>query len=76
VANKVINIKQCTIVCHVDKLKISHVDKEVVEGIIEILNKKFGKESLLTTARGKILEYQGMTLDYTKKVQVKISMHK
>jgi len=61
VANKVINIKQCTILCHVDKLKISHMDKEVVEGIIE---------------RGKILEYQGMTLDYTKKVQVKISMHK
>jgi len=52
------------------------MDKEVVEGIIESLNKKFGKESLLTTARGKILEYQGMKLDYTKKVQVKISMHK
>ena len=60
-ASKVINIKHCTIVCHVNKLRISHMDKEVVEGIIE---------------RGKILEYQGMTLDYTKKVQVKISMHK
>jgi len=33
VANKVINGKQCTIIWHVDDLKISHLDKKVVEDI-------------------------------------------
>jgi len=51
-AIKVINDKLCTIVWHVDGLKISHI--EVVEGIIKILNEKFGRESPLTTTRGKV----------------------
>jgi hypothetical protein len=75
VANKHIDGKQCTIVWHVDDLKISHVSKDVVEGIIARLNKKFGKESPLTTSRGKILEYLGLTLDYTEKGKVRISMY-
>ncbi len=35
-ANKIINGKQCTILWHVDNLKISHVDAEVVSGIIKL----------------------------------------
>jgi len=46
VTNKIRNGKQCTIVWHMDDLKISHVDKDVIEGIIIKLNKKLGKESL------------------------------
>jgi len=75
VANKTINGKQCTIIWHVDDLKISHVDKKVIEDIIKQLNEKFGKESPLTTAQGKLLEYLGMTLDYMTKGKVKISMY-
>jgi len=75
VANKIINGKQCTIIWHVDDLKISHIDKNVVEDIIRLLNEKFGRESLLTSTRGKVLEYLGMTLDYTTKGKVKISMY-
>ena len=75
VANKTINGRQCTIIWHLDDLKISHVDKEVVEDIIKMLNKKFGKESPLTTTRGRVLEYLGMTLDYSTKGKVKISMY-
>ena len=74
-ANKTINERQCTIVWHVDDLKISHVNKKVVEDIIKMLNKKFGKESPLTTTRGRVLEYLGMTLDYSTKGKVKISMY-
>ena len=55
VANKTINGSQCTVVWNVDDLKISHIDKKVVEDIIGLLNEKFGKESLLTTTRGKVL---------------------
>jgi len=40
----------------VDDLRISHVYNYVVESIINNLNKSFGKESLLMTTRGKVLE--------------------
>ena len=66
-ANKTINGNQCTISWHLDDLKISHVDKNIVEEVIRLLNEKFGKESPLTTTRGKVLEYLGMTLDYMTK---------
>ena len=75
VVNKTINGRQCTIIWHVDYLKISHVDKEVIEDIINMLNEKFGKESQITTTRGRVLEYLGMTLDYSTKGKVKISMY-
>jgi len=66
-ANKDIAGKQCTILWHVDDLKISHVDKIVVEDILKKLNKKFGQESPLTTSRGKVLDYLGMKIDSQKK---------
>ena len=75
-ANKSINSKQCTIIWHVDDLKILHVKKNVIDDIIRLLSEKFGKESPLTSARGKVLEYLGITLDYMTKGKVKISMYK
>jgi len=39
----------------VDDLKISHVDTRVFDEILEVLNKKYGKEApLLTVTRGKM----------------------
>jgi hypothetical protein len=54
-ANKTTNGKQCTILCHVDDLKISHVHPKVVTGIIEkqLEDEAFGKEAPLTINRGK-----------------------
>ena len=75
VANKNIEGKQCTIIWHVDDLKISHVNKDVVENILKKLNDKFGQESPLTTCRGKVLEYLGMKIDYRQKGKVKFSMY-
>ena len=43
VANKMINGKHCTIVWHVDNLKISHIDSEVVDYILNNLDKRYGK---------------------------------
>ncbi len=46
VANKLINGKQCTILWHVDDLKISHhVDEEAVTGIINRITDEFGKDA-------------------------------
>jgi len=74
VANKMINGKQCTIVWHVDDLKISHVERGVVEQIIEDLNTEFGKHKPLTGKVGLVHEYLGMTLDYSSKGKLKIRM--
>ena len=67
VANKMIDGKQCTILWHVDDLKISHVNAKTTTEIIKLINEKFGKEAPLTITRGKVNDYLGMTLDYTKK---------
>ena len=74
VANKTIDGKQCTILWHVDDLKISHVDPNVQTTIIGLIDAEFGKESPITVTRGKVHDYLGMTLDYSEKGKVKIKM--
>jgi len=74
-SNKTIKRQQCTIISHVDDLKISHADSNVIQDILTMCNKKFGQESPLVTMRGKVLEQLGMNIYYTVKVEVKISMY-
>jgi len=50
VANCMIDGKQCTIAWYVDDNKISHVSEKVVSNIIEAIELKFGK---MTVVRGK-----------------------
>jgi hypothetical protein len=77
VANQIIHGSQCTIIWHVDDLKISHKDPNVVDDIIRKLSSIFGKEVPLTVNRGKVHEYLGMTLDYNipKKVQINMTQY-
>ena len=74
VANKMINGNQCTILWHVDDLKISHVDPVEVTKIINMMSSVFGKEAPLTVRRGKSHDYLGMNLDYTETGILKIEM--
>jgi hypothetical protein len=67
-------VKQCTVLWHVDDLKISHVDKAVVDEILRILDERYGKDAPLTTTRGRIHEYLGMTIDFSTKGKVMIRM--
>lgn len=81
VANKMVNGKQLTIVWHVDDLKISHVEADVVTTVISKLEKQYGKDSYgkecpLTVCRGKKHDYLGMTLDYTMAGKVAADMIK
>jgi hypothetical protein len=64
VVNNIIEGKQCTVLWHVDDLKISHVSEDVNTNIIKRINDEFGKESPITITRGKVHDYLGMTLDY------------
>lgn len=74
VANKDIDGSQCTILWHVDDLKISHVNSKVVDDIIAHLNEKYGKEAPLTVTRGKTHDYLGMTINFTMPGKVIIRM--
>ena len=66
IAKNIINGSQCTIVWHVDDLKLSHKYPEVIEKIIASLDKEYGKIGKMTVRRGKIHEYLGMTLDFSR----------
>lgn len=71
VANKEIQGTQCTMVWHVDDVKISHAKKEVVEEVIKQLEAKFGKMSVNISDSH---TYVGMDLLYTKDKCVLIGM--
>ena len=57
VANKMVNGKQCTVLWYVDDVKISHVDKKVVESIVAALEEEFGS---VNPTYGNDQEYLGM----------------
>ena len=76
VVNKVIHGKQCTIVWWVDDLKVSHKEKEVIDGIMVWLKDKYEDKEIgiMKPTRGKKHEFLGMLLDYGIKGEVKIDM--
>ena len=71
VANCDINGKQCTIAWYVDDMKISHVDPEVVTDIINKIESKFDK---MTVMRGKEHVFLGMKIRYTDEGTAVITM--
>ena len=75
VANKMMDEKQCTIAWHVDDLKISHVDPDVVTMIIDKLSEQYGGMMPITITRGKLHKYLGMTIDYRTSGKVKFNMY-
>ena len=54
--------------------KISHVDSEVVDEILNKLDERCGKEAPMVTTRGNIHDYLGMTLDCNINGKVQITM--
>ena len=65
VANNTINRSQCKIIFHVDDLKTSHVDSNVVDDIIELLDQEYVQdpETPLTIHRGKTHNYIVMIIN-------------
>jgi hypothetical protein len=64
--------KQCTILWHVNDLKMSHMDPEANAKIIGLIDEEFGREAPITVTRGKTHDCLGMTLDCTEKGEVKM----
>jgi hypothetical protein len=75
VANKLIDGKQCTVLWHVDDLKISHESPEVVTSVLKMLESEFGMDAPMTVTRGKTHNYLGMKISFEQKGAVKITMH-
>ena len=75
VANKMVQGSQLTITWHVDDLKISHIDKKVLEDLIIQLNGAFGNDGPLTVHRGKKHDYLGMWLNYSLDGKVQVQMY-
>ena len=62
VANRDVNGAQCTVVWHVDDLKVSHRDESVVTYFAsELAKRNRGKFKI---KRGKVFDYLGMDLDF------------
>ena len=74
VANKIIDGKQCTILWHVDDIKMSHVSQDVLESLMKRIEARFGKEAPLTVTRGPVHEYLGMTIDFSRPGTVQFHM--
>ena len=71
VANKVVNEKQCTILWYVDDVKVSHVDRSVVEDVIANLEQEFGS---VNPTYGNDQEYLGMKLKIDSDRKLHIDM--
>ena len=70
-ANKIIHGKQCTIVWHVDDLKISHVESSVVTEVLSQLESKYGEMSI---TRGKKHTYVGINFEFKANGTVDVEM--
>ena len=74
VANKMIDGSQCTVLWHVDDLKISHVNRKAVETVLGLLSDEFGNEGPLIVCHEKAHDYLGMRIDYSEPGKVKFTM--
>jgi hypothetical protein len=74
VANKTIDKKQHTVRFHVDDLMCSHMDPKVNDDFEVWLNKMYGSHGKVTSTRGNIHDYLGMTFDFSEKGKVMIDM--
>ena len=74
VVNKKVNRKQLTVAWHVDELKVSHEEDNILDEFIGMMEEEFVQETPLTIKRGPIQEYLGMTLDFTERGRVVVKM--
>jgi archaellum biogenesis ATPase FlaH len=74
--NKTVKGTQLTVAWHVDNLKVSHAQSTVVldQFIADMMESKFGKETPLNKSRGKVHDYLGMMLDFSKLGEVTVTM--
>lgn len=73
-ANKMIKGMLCTVLWHVNDIKMPHVSEHVLDKLGANLNDCYGKITPLTIMKGTKHDYLGMTLDYSIPGAVTIQM--
>ena len=63
--NNTIDNKQCTLIWHIDNMKISHVDPVFISSVLADIDAEYGKITKITITRGKVHKYHRMTIDYS-----------
>ena len=76
VMNKMVNVQHCTILWPVNDNNILHVILKVVDGVLSQLTTKYKKVSSLSASQGRVNDYLGMRIDYSKEGKARITMHK
>jgi hypothetical protein len=69
-----VNGHQLTVSWHVDDLKVSHKDPEIIDSLILWVKKQYGSIGEVKVTCGKIHEHLGMLLDFSRKGQVMIDI--
>lgn len=70
--NTMANDKQYTIIWYVDDNKISHVDKDIISKVIEVIETKFGKITIIRGSGHVILStHIKFGEDYTVSILIK-----
>ena len=72
--NKTVGGTQCTILWHVDNMKVSHASAGTVADVLKLFNDNYGKITPLVTTRGWVHSYLGIAINFTEPGQVKF-MH-
>jgi hypothetical protein len=72
--NKIIKGIQLMVAWHVDDLKVLHTKSSMVDHFITDMEGEFGKEMPLNKTCGKVHDYLGMTLDFSKPGEVRVTM--
>ena len=63
---KIVKGKHCTILWHVDDMKMSHVDSNIVSSVLNDIDTAHGNiEKTTIITRGKIHIYLGITINYS-----------
>jgi hypothetical protein len=73
--NKDIDDSQMTVIFHVDDGLASHKNATRVTEFLSKLQAIYGQTDPLTITRGKKHEYLGMSIDFTRKGEVRLSMY-
>ena len=74
VANKMVNGEQLTVIWHVDDLKASHKEDQVLTDYLQWVKDTYGRIGEVKMTRGKIHDYLGMRIDYSVDGEVKFDM--
>ena len=61
--NTIVNSKQCTVLLHVDNLKMSHVYSDIFSSVIDDINTEYGKNVKTIPTQGNTHKYLGMIID-------------